>query len=391
MENYNFDEIIDRRNTNCEKYDGRLHFFGKEDVLPLWVADMDFRTPGFITEAIQRRAQHEIYGYTFRPDSYNEAIVHWLKIRHDWEIQKEWIHFSPGVVPALALSVMCFSGPGDSVIVQPPVYFPFFSAIKNSDREIIENPLKLQNGRYCMDYSDLEKKIQADTKMLLLCNPHNPGGMAWTRDELQKIGEICLDNNIIVVSDEIHSDLAFKGHKHIPFASVSEEFAMNSITCMAPSKTFNVAGLSTSFLVMPNREIYDKYDNLMQGTHLSGGNLFGAVALETAYCNGAEWVDRMMEYVQGNYYFLERFLDENIPRIVPMKPEATYLVWLDFSAFGMKDAEINDRLVQAGVGLNRGIQFGRQGKGFMRLNLGCPRSVIKEALERIKRAFADYS
>ena len=387
MKNYNFDEIVNRENTNSVKYDGRSHFFGNENVLPLWVADMDFKTPDFITEAVQLRAQHEIYGYTFRPDSYNDAIVHWLKTRHHWEIQKEWIHFSPGVVPALALLVMSFTEPGDSVIVQPPVYFPFFSAIKDNGREMIENPLKLENGRYYMDFDDLEKKIQADTKMLLLCNPHNPGGMAWTRDELQKIGEICLKNNIMIVSDEIHSDLTFNGHRHIPFASVSEAFAMNSVSCMAPSKTFNVAGLSTSFLIIPNKKIFDKYDHLMKGTHLYGGNLFGAVALEAAYYNGAEWVDQMMDYVQGNYYFLERFLEENIPQVVPMKPEATYLVWLDFSACGLKDSEINERLIKAGVGLNRGIQFGRQGKGFMRLNLGCPRSVIKEALERMKGAF----
>ncbi len=384
MKAYNFDEIIDRQNTNCIKYDTRGQFFGKQDVLPLWVADMDFRTPDFIAEAIQQRAQHEIYGYTFRPDSYNQAIVHWLKTRHNWEIRNEWVHFSPGVVPALALSVRCFTEPGDSIIVQPPVYFPFFSAVKDNGRELIENPLRFQDGRYFMDFDDLKKKIQADTKMLLLSNPHNPGGMAWTKDELQQLGEICAENNILVVSDEIHSDLTFSSYRHTPFASVSEESAMNSITCMSPSKTFNVAGLSTSFLVMPNKRIFDKYDNLMKATHLYGGNIFGAVALEAAYTQGAEWLDQMMAYVEENYTFMEQFFKENIPQIVPMKPEATYLAWLDFSAFGIKDAEINERLINAGVGLNRGIQFGRQGKGFMRLNLACPRSVLAEALKRMK-------
>lgn len=389
MKKYNFDEIIDRQHTNCVKYDGRMHFFGDDNVLPLWVADMDFKTPDFITEAVIQRAKHEIYGYTFRPDSYNDAIIHWLKTRHNWAVKKEWIHFSPGVVPALALSVMSFTTPGDSVVVQPPVYFPFFSAIKNNDREMIENPLILKKGRYYMDFNDLQKRIQADTKMLLLCNPHNPGGMAWTKEELQKLGEICLENDILVVSDEIHSDLIFKGHKHIPFASISDDFAMNSITCMAPSKTFNVAGLSTSYLVIPNKKIFDKYDNLMKATHLYGGNLFGSVALEAAYTNGAEWVDQMMDYVQANYKYLENYLKENAPGIVPIKPEATYLVWLDFSALKLKDAEINERLIKAGVGLNKGIQFGKQGRGFMRLNLGCPRSVIEQAMERIKEAFAD--
>lgn len=387
MKKYNFDELIDRQGTNSVKYDGRQHFFGDKELLPLWVADMDFRTPDFIAEAIQERAKHEIYGYTFRPDSYNEAIVHWLKNRHNWDIRKEWIHFSPGVVPALALAVMSFTEPGDSVIVQPPVYFPFFSAVKNSDRELVENPLKMENGRYCMDFDDLEKKIQADTKLLLLCNPHNPGGMAWTQAELARLGEICVANNILVVSDEIHSDLVFKGQKHIPFASISEEFAMNSITCMAPSKTFNVAGLSTSFLIMPNKRIFDKYDHLMKGTHLYGGNIFGSVALEAAYTKGAGWLDQMMEYIEENYNFIEQYLKENIPQIVPIKPEATYLVWLDFSALELKDTDINSRLINAGVGLNRGIQFGRQGKGFMRMNIGCPRSIIADALDRIKSEF----
>jgi cystathionine beta-lyase len=213
--------------------------------------------------------------------------------------------------------------------------------------------------------------------------------MAWTKKELQKLGEICIANNIIVVSDEIHSDLIFKGHRHIPFASVSEEFAMNSITCMAPSKTFNIAGLSTSFMVMPNKKIFDKYDNLMKGTHLYGGNIFGSVALEAAYTKGADWLDQMMNYVEGNYNFMEQFLKENIPLIIPMRPEATYLVWLDFSALRLKDADINSRLIKAGVGLNRGVQFGRQGKGFMRLNIGCPRSILEEALERMKKEFAE--
>lgn len=388
MKKYNFNELVDRQDTNSLKYDARKHFFGNKDLLPLWVADMDFRTPDFISEAIQERAKHEIYGYTFRPDSYDEAIVGWLKNRHNWDVQKEWIHFSPGVVPALALAVMSFTEPGDSVIVQPPVYFPFFSAVKNSDRELIENPLKIENGRYCMDFDDLEKKIQGDTKMLLLCNPHNPGGMAWTLEELNRLGEICEANNLLVVSDEIHSDLVFKGQKHIPFASISEEFSMNSITCMAPSKTFNIAGLSTSFLVMPNKRIFDKYDHLMKGTHLYGGNIFGSVALEAAYTKGGDWLDQLMDYIEGNYNFVEWYLKENIPQIVPMKPEATYLVWLDFSALKLKDADINSRLIQAGVGLNRGVQFGRQGKGFMRMNIGCPRSIIAEALERMKREFA---
>lgn len=389
MKTYNFDEIIDRTNTNCVKYDGRKIFFGKDDVIPLWVADMDFKTPDFITEAVRERAAHEIYGYTFRPHSYYQSIINWQKKRNNWNIRKEWIHFSPGVVPALALAVMCFSEPGDTVIVQTPVYFPFFSAVKNSGRELIENPLHFENGRYHMDFDDLRRKIQADTKILLLCNPHNPGGMVWTPDELKTLGEICAENNILVVSDEIHSDLIFDGHQHTPFASLGEELAMNSITCMAPSKTFNIAGLSTSFLIIPNKKIFDKYEEMMQGTHLYGGNLFGAVALEAAYTHGTNWLNQMMDYIQENYRFMEQYLQEHLPSVVPVKPEATYLVWLDFSALGLKDFEINERLIKAGVGLNRGVQFGKQGKGFMRLNLASPRAVLQEALVRMQKEFGE--
>lgn len=388
MKKYNFDEIVNRENTNCVKYDMRDPFFGNADVIPLWVADMDFKTPDFITKAIQKRAEHEVYGYTFRADSYNQSIVNWLKTRHDWEIQKEWIHFSPGVVPALTFAVDLFTEKDDSVIVQQPVYFPFFSSIKGVGREMINNPLILKNGRYSFDLEDLKAKIQPNTKMLLLSNPHNPGGMAWTKRELTQLGEICIKNNILVVSDEIHSDLTFCGHKHIPFASISEEFAQNSITCMAPSKTFNVAGLSTSYLIIPNNKLFETYGNFMKATHLYGGNLFGGIALEAAYNNGAQWVNEMLNYVEGNYHFMAEFLDKNIPQIIPIKPEATYLVWLDFSAFKLKDSEINKKLIEAGVGLNRGVQFGKEGSGFMRINIACPRATLEKALVKMKEAFS---
>ena len=388
MKNYNFDEIVDRTNTYSIKYDGRQMFFGSDDVLPLWVADMDFKTPDFIINALKKRLEHEVLGYTFRSDSYFESIVSWLDKRHGWAVEKEWISFSPGVVAGLTLAVDTYTKPGDEVIVQPPVYFPFFDLIKGTGRKMVENPLKLENGRYYFDLEDLKRKITPKTKMLLLCNPQNPGGMAWTKEELTDLANICLENKVLIVSDEIHSDLVFEGHKHIPLPSISEEIANNCVVCMAGSKTFNIAGLTTSFVVIPNKQLFARYERTLKVPHLHMGNIFGTMALETAYWEGASWVDQMVGYLQANYNFLESFLKENIPQIIPMKPEATYLIWLDFSSFNLNDAELNEKLIKAGVGLNKGVQFGAQGAGFMRINIGCPRNILELALLRIKEAFA---
>lgn len=387
MKNYNFDEIIDRTNTNSLKYDARKIFFGKADVLPLWVADMDFKTPDFIINALKKRLDHEVLGYTFRDDAYNEAITNWLETRHGWKIEKEWISFSPGVVAGLTLAVESFSKPGDGVIVQPPVYFPFYDSVKGTGRKMVENPLVLKDGRYYFDFEDLKQKITPSTKMLLLSNPHNPGGMVWTKEELTELATICLENNVLIVSDEIHADLVYKGHKHIPLPTLSEEIADNCVVCMAASKTFNIAGLTTSYVVIPNKKHFVRYERSLKVPHLHMGNIFGSIALETAYREGAEWVDEMVDYLYENYLFLESYLKENLPMVVPMKPEATYLIWLDFSVFGLSDKALNKKLVQAGVGLNRGLQFGKQGTGFMRINIGCPRSTLQEALERMKEAF----
>ncbi len=384
---YNFDELVERKGTNCIKYDANERFFGKEDILPLWVADMDFKTPDFIMEAIRERAEHEILGYTYRPDSCTDAILDWLKNRHNWEIDKEWVHYSPGVVPALAFAVLVYTNPGDEVIVQPPVYFPFFSAVKNNNREMVENPLVLKDGRYHFDLEDLKQKITPKTKLLFLCNPQNPGGMSWTKEELQAIGELCLENNVVVIADEIHSDLTFKGKKHIPFASVNDEFAQNSITLMAPSKTFNIAGLSTSYLIIPNKKLFEQYDELMKASHIYGGNLFGNIAMEAAYSKGLDWLNQMMAYIESNYDFMEDFLKSNLPKVKLMQPDATYLIWLDFSEMGMRDKDLNDRILDAGLGLNRGVMFGKQGKGFMRINIACPRATLQKALGLLVSAF----
>ena len=387
MKQYNFDELIDRTNTNCIKYDARSAFFGNPDVLPLWVADMDFRTPDFIVEAIKKRAEHELFGYTFRGETYNQAIVHWLKRRHNWEIKPEWISFSPGVVAGLTLAIEAFSKPGDGVIIQPPVYFPFFDSVKGTGRELIENPLQIKNGRYSFDFEDLKQKITPKTRLLLLCNPQNPGGMAWNEKELTELAQICLENKVLIISDEIHSDLLFEGFKHTPLAGLSDEIAQNCIICMAPSKTFNTAGLTTSFLVIPNKRHLAAYERVMRLPHLHMGNIFGAVALEAAYTYGDEWLAQLMNYLQANYTFLENFLNDNLPKVKVMRPEATYLIWLDFSAFGLTDEALNQRLLDAGVGLNRGVQFGKPGSGYMRMNIGCPRSVLLQALTCIKTAF----
>jgi cystathionine beta-lyase len=387
MKKYNFDEIVDRINTNCLKYDARNSFFGNPDVLPLWVADMDFRTPDFIVEAIKKRAEHEIFGYTFRTEAYTQSIVNWLKNRHNWAIRPEWISFSPGVVAGLTLAIEALSEAGDGVIVQPPVYFPFFDSVKGSGRQLIENPLKLENGRYYFDLEDLRSKITPATKLLLLSNPHNPGGMAWTREELSSLTQICLDHKIVIISDEIHSDLIFDGHKHTPVASISEEVAQNSITLMAPSKTFNTAGLTTSFLVIPNKRHFVAYERVMRLPHLHMGNIFGTIALEAAYTHGQNWLSQLLTYLQENYQVLETFFNEKLPEVKVMRPEATYLIWIDFSAYGLTDEALNKKLIDAGVGLNRGTQFGKQGAGFMRINIGCPRSILQAALERIEKAF----
>ena len=388
MRTYNFEELIDRTNTNCIKYDARNAFFGNADLLPLWVADMDFRTPDFIVEAIKKRAEHEVFGYTFRGESYNQSIVSWLKRRHNWEIKPEWISFSPGVVAGLTLAIEAFSKPGDGVIIQPPVYFPFFDSVKGTGRELIENPLRLENGRYYFDLDDLKQKITSQTRLLLLCNPQNPGGMVWNEKELSELARICLENKVLIISDEIHSDLIFDGYRHTPLANISEEIAQNCVVCMSPSKTFNTAGLTTSFLVIPNKRHLVAYERVMRLPHLHMGNIFGSVALEAAYTHGDEWLAQLMKYLQQNYIFLEQFFIENLPEVKVMRPEATYLIWLDFSTLALTDEVLNQKLIDAGVGMNRGIQFGKQGRGFMRINIGCPRSVLQEALPRIKNVFS---
>jgi len=387
----NFDKIIERENTNCVKYDLRKQIFGTTDLTPMWVADMDFETPDVIIEAIKKRLEHPVLGYSFRPQSFYKSIIDWLNIRHQWNVKKEWISFSPGVVPALNMIVLGLTEADDKIIVQPPVYFPFFTAIENHGRRLINNPLIIKNSRLCIDFNDLETKISAGTKMLFLCNPHNPGGSVWKRDELLKIADLCLKNNVIVVSDEIHSDLIFSPNKHIPFASLSKEISDITITCMAPSKTFNIAGLSTSFLVISNQELMKKYNKTLDNVHVGQGNIFGTIALEAAYNHGSQWLEELLSYLRINIDFVENFLKNNIPEIKMLKPEATYMIWLDCRNLNMNDKPLRNFLIkEAKIGLNDGPVFGIGGEGFQRMNIACPLSVIEKALIRLKKAVDNY-
>ena len=385
--NYSFDTFINRENTYSVKYDLRKYLFGKDDVIPMWVADMDFKTPPFIIEAIKKRLEHEVFGYTFRGDSFSESVAGWMKKRHDWPMQKEWVCFSPGIVPALNMAVETFTSPGDKIIVQKPVYFPFFPAIENHGRILVNNPLKPEGNRFGMDFENLLSQIDEKVKMIMFCSPHNPTGNVWRKDELERLTKICLENDILILSDEIHSDLIYKGHKHIPTASLSSEISDRTITCIAPSKTFNLAGLSTSVVIISNNALRKKYEKKLDDIHVGGGNIFGFVALEAAYKYGEEWLEELLAYLQGNLDFLVRYLKENIPSIKLFIPEATYLVWLDCRELGLTDIQLNEFMVhEAGLGLSDGTLFGKEGSGFQRINIGCPLSTLQKALEQLKIA-----
>jgi len=386
MKHYNFDEIIERRGTDCVKYDMLEDYFGNSEALPLWVADTDFRVPDFIMNALNERMNHEILAYSYRPESYYEAIISWMDRKHGWKIDKEMITSSPGVVSAVTMLIMALSEPGDKVIVQPPVYFPFFTSIKGSDRKMVENPLMLKNGRYTFDFENLKQIIDPQTKLLILCSPHNPGGMVWKMEELEELSRICTDNGIVIISDEIHSDLVFTGNKHIPVPMVSEKIAMNSAVLMAASKTFNVAGLSTAFVIIPNKKLRVKYERVLHTIHIDSGNIFGNVATEAAFHNGYDWLSQLMTYLEDNYNFLETFFTQRMPKIKIMKPEATFLVWLDFTAYNLSEKELAKRLIDGGVAINNGSKFGTGGEGYFRLNFGCPRAILTEGLIKIEKA-----
>ncbi len=384
---YNFDEVFDRKNTNSTKWEFNDMLTEVPEALPMWVADMDFRVPAEIIDALIKRARHGIFGYSTPDEDFYEAIINWMEKHHGWKVEKDWLAVTPGVVPAINWVIRAFTHPGDKVILQNPVYYPFFRAIKNNGCEIVHNQLHLENGKYTMNLEDLEKKFDGRTKLLILCSPHNPVGRVWTEEELKALGNLCLDHNVLVVSDEIHSDLVYKEYKHTPFASISDEFAQHSIICTSPSKTFNLAGLQTSIITIANPILRNEFLNMLEDNGMMSPNIFGIVALKASYTYGAEWLDELLNYLKENLEFLIRFLEERLPSIKIIKPQGTYLVWLDFRSLGMTPQELSNFLLKkAKIALDDGFIFGQGGEGFERMNIACPRSTLEEGLIRIEKA-----
>lgn len=384
---YDFDRIVNRDHTNCVKYDLREVVFGNPDVLPMWVADMDFETPDFARKAVMERAQHPVYGYHFKDEPYFKAIQGWLHRRHQWEVPVEWMSFVPGVVCGFNMAVMAFTQEGDEVIIQSPVYPPFHHAVSSHQRKLVYNPLKQGEKGYEMDFELLEKQAKT-AKMLILCNPHNPVGRCWTREELLRVSEICRCNDVLVISDEIHCDLVLPGYKHTPYATLSPEAADRCIVFHAASKTFNLAGLATSTAIIPNKAMRDTYINYAEAMEAHLGNIFGKVATQASMEQGDEWLGQLLQYVQGDIDYVTGFLNANLPRVRFFKPQATYMMWLDFNGYGMSEETLWRKMTQeAQLGFNRGSDFGKDGTGFFRINLACPRSTVVEAMRRLKSVF----
>lgn len=378
-----FDEIIDRRNTNSYKWDSAEH----DGVLPMWVADMDFRTAPAIIEALRRRVEHGVFGYTRVPDEYYEAIVRWFGRKHGWHIKPEEILYTSGVVPAISAIIKALTSPGDGVIVQTPVYNCFFSSIRNNQCQLIENRLLYTDSTYHIDFDDLEMKASdPKAKLLLLCNPHNPAGRVWTRSELERINDICLRNSVMVVSDEIHCELVFDGYKYTPFASISEACRKNSVVCCSPSKSFNIAGLQIANIISDSEQLRNRIDRAININEVCDVNPFGVIALMAAYNHGEEWLDELKTYLWENYRTLLSFFKSELPDFPVTKLEGTYLVWVDCRSLGIESSELERKLMDvAGVWLNEGTMYGDAGEGFMRINIACPRSVLEEGLRRIKK------
>lgn len=384
---FNFNKIIDRTNNFSAKWSEMNKNFGSNDLLPMWVADMDFLTAPCIMEALKDRLEQGIFGYTTRPSSYNESIVNWLDNRFSWKIKKEWLMFSPAVITSISLLIQNLTQKNDKIMIQEPVYSPFHNIVELNERDLVISPLiKLDDGSYIMDYEDIEAKIK-DVKIFILCNPHNPVGRVWTREELTRLGQICLKHNVIVISDEIHSDIILKNHKHTPFASISKEFCKNTITCMAPTKTFNLAGLQSSFLVMSNPYYYEVMDRAFSTLDIKRNNAFSLVATEAAYNYGEDWLDELIKYIEDNVDFAIEYIKTNIPKLKVKKPEGTYLLWVDFNGLNVDEKDLKDALTNKGrVALSSGSSFGIGGGGYYRINLACPRAMVLEALKRIEFA-----
>lgn len=383
MSTYNFDECIIRRKTASYKWDSA----NDDNVLPMWVADMDFRTAPPIIEALQRRVSHGIFGYTRVPDSYYDAVIGWMKRRHGWTVRKEDIIYTTGVVPALSAIIKAMTQPGDKVLVQTPVYNCFFSSIRNNGCELVENRLRFDGNTYHIDFDDLESKAaDPQVKLMILCSPHNPAGRVWTREELTHIGEICLRNDVFVLSDEIHCDLVFPGHKHIPFASLAEEFAQHSATCMSPSKSFNLAGLQIANIFAANSAIRRRIDRAININEVCDVNPFGVVGLTAAYNEAEKWLEQLLQYIRENYLKLKEFCSNNLPEFPVADLEGTYLAWMDCTALHMMSDQLEEALkTETGLWINSGRMYGEAGEGFMRWNLACPSVRMMDGLQRLER------
>jgi len=387
MKHYNFDEIIERRGTDSIKYDQLEERFGNADLIPLWVADMDFRTPDFIVEALRKRCEHELFGYTYASDAYYESIINWVHYKHNWKIRKEWISYIPGIVKGIAFALHCFTRPGDKVVIQPPVYHPFRIVPESMGRQVVYNPLKVIDGLYEMDFEQLESLLDDSCKVLILCNPHNPGGIVWKKETLMRLADLCARHHLLVISDEIHAEMAYPQYKHHPFASVSETAASCSLTFMAPSKTFNIAGIVTSYAIIPDETIRKQFYSFLEAGEFGDGTIFAYTATTAAYTYGAEWLQQMRMYIMENVRFVDEFIKANLPKIKVYLPQASFLVWLDCRALNLAQEELTSLFQdQAGLALNDGSIFGPGGEGHMRLNIGCPRSVLDKAMKALKKA-----
>lgn len=384
---YNFDELIDRHGTDAVKIERCKVLFGTTDVLPLWVADMDFRTPDFILDTIRRRLDHPILGYSVPPVNFNESFVKWVHDHHQWNLKVSEVGFVPGIVPALSFAVQCFSEPGDEVIIQPPVYYPFFNVIRNNDRIVVTNPLKEKDGQFVMDVDDFESKISSRTKLFILCNPHNPGGKVWSEETLRKVDEICTRHNILVVSDEVHADMVHQGYLHVPYPTVSETANSGSVTFMAPTKVFNMPGIVSSSYIIPNPELRARFAHFLEAAEMNTGNLFAYLTTVACYEQGESWRVAMLEYVQENIRYVVDNLQQYIPQVKPMVPEASFLIWLDCRELGMETDELHRFFaLKAGLGLNKGTVFGEGGEYHLRMNVACPRSVLEKAMNQLSSA-----
>ncbi len=389
--NLKFDKVVERRGTGCLKYDFVKQWGMPEDVLPLWVADMDFETSSYVVDALAERLRHGIFGYTESGEEYFEAVKGWMARHHDWEIQRDWLVKTPGVVFALAMAVRAYTNPGDAVLIQQPVYYPFSEVVRDNGRRLISNTLYLgDDNRYHIDFEDFERKlVEEKIKLFILCSPHNPVGRVWTREELCRLGDLCVKHNVTVVSDEIHADFVFQG-KHQVFANLKKEYESVSIICTAPSKTFNLAGLVMSNIFIPDAELRKRFRGQMDAAGISQLGVMGLTACEAAYSQGEEWYQAMLKYVKDNIDFISQYVKENLPGVRMVEHEGTYLVWLDFRGIGLDEKTLEHKIVhEAKLWLDSGTMFGEGGSGFQRVNAACSRKTLTEALDRIKAAFIE--